>query len=280
MRQLRFAGHLGVRAPDAPLLRHLAGSTDPVRQIELLASKGMAGLFDNYLLLRDVETQARIGAVARRVGLAVGSFVHAPLRWNAPDWTTGAALETIEATRAAAERSGARTVVCVTGRQEGQDTKNQRRAFAQTLRRAADALEGSGIALCVEATHPSFAPGLLIERVEEALEVIGWADHPQIRIDLDLGHIALHGEDPVAAIRAASGQIGMVQVADVPGRVEPGAGHLDWAAIFAALHSAGYEGLLELELEPSGPGEAGERAMLARLVSLARDQNEKPMSTP
>ena len=110
------------------------------------------------------------------------------------------------------------------------------------------------------------------------------AAHPHVRLDLDLGHVALHGGDPVAAIAEAHGLIGMVQVADVPGRVEPGAGTLDWPTILAALDEV-YSGLVELELEPAGTGAAGEHAMLSRLARLglgspARGQNEKPMSTP
>lgn len=275
-----FAGHLGVRAPDAPLLRHSVGSADPIRQIEALAGAGLAGVFDNYLLLRDAATQAAIGEAARHRGLRMGSFVHAPLRWNAPDWVTGAALDTVEETRAAASRSGSRTVTCISGRIEGQAFTAQHRAMADTLRRAAERLEGAGVLLCVEATHSDFAPGLLIEQIEAALEVVERAAHPQVLLNLDLGHAALHGRDPAAVIRQSAGLIGLVQLADVPGRVEPGAGRLDWPAIFAALESAGYEGLLELECEPSEPGEAGERAMLARLAGLSPGQKEKPRSTP
>lgn len=272
MTRRAFAGHLGVRAPDLPLLRHSAGSVAVDRQIVVLAAYGFAGVSDNYLLLRDAATQALIGQAVRDHGLRMGSFVHAPLRWNAPDWIDGRALDSIDATAEAAARSGGRAVTCITGHVEGADAAAERRSMAQNLRRAAERLDGSGVTLCVEATHPAFAPGLLIEQVEEALEVVALAAHPQVRLCLDIGHVALHGRDPVAAIERAAGLIGNVQIADAPadapGRVEPGAGALDWAAIFAALDATGYDGLLELELEPAEVGEAGERAMLSRLAGL------------
>jgi hydroxypyruvate isomerase len=262
----RFAGHLGVRGPDAPLLQHMAGSADPVDQIALMADLGFAAVFDNYLLLRDEADQDRIGMELRRHGMAMGSFVHDPLRWDQPAWIDGSALASLDRTMAAGVRTGAASVTCITAGMG--DSAQDRRSMADNLRRAADALPADGPMLCVEATHPAFAPGLLIEQVEDALEVVRLADHPKVRLALDLGHVALHGRDPVELIALCVGLIGNVQIADVPGRVEPGAGSLDWSSILVGLDSAGYAGLLELELEPLEKGEAGERAMVARLAGL------------
>lgn len=122
--------------------------------------------------------------------------------------------------------------------------------------------------LCVEATHPDFAPGLLLERWWDALAVVRAADHPAVMLNLDLGHVALHGDDVIEAIEACGPWLGMVQAADGPGRVEPGAGRIDWAAVEMALDRVGYTGLVELELEPAEAGESGERAMLSRLAGL------------
>lgn len=280
MMRPRLAGHLGVRAADAPLLPAIAGSADPIAQIALFAALGFAGVADNYLVLRAPGLQARIGEAVAGHGLEMGGFVHDPLRWNAPAWIDGSALDALDATLAAAARSGSRTATCVTGRLPAMDLAAQHQAMAANLARAADRAGRAGVMLCVEATHPAFAPGLLIERLSQAIAVVRAADHPFVRIDLDLGHVALHGDDPVAAIEAVGRLIGMVQIADVPGRVEPGAGTLVWRAIFAALAEAGFTGLAELELEPAGQGEAGERAMLARLIRLGLLQNEKPTSIP
>src|SRR5258706_9988742 len=83
----RFAGHLGVRSPNMPLFRHLAGSPDPVAQIELLAELGFAGVSDNFLCLRPPDEQHRIGRMLVSCGLEMGSFVHDPAGWNQPGWT-------------------------------------------------------------------------------------------------------------------------------------------------------------------------------------------------
>ncbi len=267
----RFAGHLGVRGPDAPLLQHMAASHHPVDQIRLMADLGFAAVFDNYLLLRDEADQGRIGTELRRHGMAMGSFVHDPMRWDQPAWIDGSALASLDRTMAAAGRTGAASVTCITAGIG--DPAKDRRSMADNLRRAAEAIPADGPLLCVEATHPAYAPGLLIEQVEDALEVVRLAAHPKVRLALDLGHVALHGRDPVKLISLAAGHIGTVQLADVPGRIEPGAGKLDWPGIFAALEGAGYAGLLELELEPLEQGEAGERAMIARLAGLGLNRS-------
>ena len=265
----RLAGHLGVLGPDKPLFRHSVNS-DAASQIGFLARHGFAGVSDNYLVLREPDMQARIGQHAREHGLAMASFVHDPLNWNQPTWNTPgptarAALdEALTASLAAAERSGSRTLSVVTGRTEAVHA-DQLRTMAETLRFAADRVAANGVVLCVETCHPAFAPGLLIERFQDALTVVELADHPNVQLNFDIGHLALLGEDVLAAIAQATHNIGMVQAADVPGdsqigRLAPGSGVLDWPAIFSALENAGYTGLIELELEPGG--QAGEAALL------------------
>lgn len=268
----RLAGHLGVLGPDKPLFRHSAAN-DAESQIGFLARNGFSGISDNYLVLRTADEQALIGRLAREHGLAMGSFVHDPLNWNRPVWNTpgrsarAALEEALAASLAAARRSGSRTLSVVTGRTES-SVSQQIRTMAENLRRAANRTETAGITLCVETTHPAFAPGELIERLDDALEVVERADHPAVRLNLDIGHLALLGEDVLAAIARCAGKIGMVQAADVPGegqigRLAPGAGVLDWPAVFSALADAGYTGLVELELEPGGL--AGETDLLRRV---------------
>ncbi|AYJ87096.1 sugar phosphate isomerase/epimerase [Sphingomonas paeninsulae] len=267
---MRLAGHLGVRAPDAPLLRHMAGSGDAVSQIALLAELGFAGVSDNYLTLRSPEEQERIGDALAQHGLTMGSFVHDPLRWNEPTWSTcGTALSNaVDISLAAAKRCGSTTINCITGRNPDQLLANQYTQMAENLRWQGDRALSAGVTLCVEATHPTFAPGLLIEKWQDACALVCTVDHPAVLMNLDIGHVALHGDDVIAAIDGAAPWLGMVQAADVPGRVEPGAGNLDWTAIAAALDRAQYRGLVELELEPADDGEVGERAMLTRLTDL------------
>ena len=170
---------------------------------------------------------------------------------------------------AAAQRSGSRSIVCVTGRADRLNRREAIEAMAANLSWGGDLAAQAGVALCVEATHPQFAPGSLIERIDEALALIERIDHPHVLLDFDVGHVALHGDDVIRALEVCRGRIGVIQIADVPGRIEPGGGTLDWPTIFQAIADTGYSGLIELELEPSGRGAAGEQLLLDRLGAIS-----------
>lgn len=83
------------------------------------------------------------------------------------------------------------------------------------------------------------------EPLLERLGPHGW------RLQLDLHHLGLTEPDVPSAIHRAGRSIGHVQVADVPGRHEPGSGSLDWGAIASALRDVGYDGQIGLEYRPT-----------------------------
>lgn len=69
----------------------------------------------------------------------------------------------------------------------------------------------------------------------------------------DTYHLTNNGEDLLAAIDRYADRIAHVQVADSPGRHEPGTGGIDFAAVLQALHQHGYPGLIAAEYRPTGP---------------------------
>jgi hydroxypyruvate isomerase len=69
---------------------------------------------------------------------------------------------------------------------------------------------------------------------------------------LDLYHLAVNGDDVEKAIGAAAGRTGHVQIADAPGRNEPGTGELDIDAHLRRIAATGYDGWVGLEYKPSG----------------------------
>jgi hydroxypyruvate isomerase len=76
------------------------------------------------------------------------------------------------------------------------------------------------------------------------------------RMLCDAYHLAVNGEDPVEVVRQHAARIGHVQVADAPGRHQPGTGHLDLAGFLGALDEQGYAGWVGLEYVPVGPSAA------------------------
>lgn len=273
---LPWTAHLGLRGPHAPLFRHSARSADPLDQIDFIADLGFAGVQDNYVALREPAEQVRIASHAAKRGFAMASFVHDPLGWNLPRWSAAdedgrtALMAEVASTSATAQRIGGRTVICVAGLDPALPRADQLAAMADNLRFAGDLAAAAGVTLCVETTSPRFLPGMLVERLADAVRIVRAADHSAVRLMFDIGHLAMNGDDPLSAFAAAQPLVGAVQVADVPAsaapaRIDIGAGAIDWPSLLRAIRASGYAGLFEVEHEAQGEGPDGEAAMIARM---------------
>jgi len=265
----RLAAHLGVRAPDAPQFAASARSADPVDQIDYVADLGFAGVTDNHLLRRPLRDQSRIGQALARRGLEMGTFTlagpDAPFPWGAPDAPVAAALREAFA---GAERVGGGLINLVIV-DNGSPRAEQFAAARDNLRAAAELAAAHGRTLVLEAASAQRLPGALLERASEAGELVAAIGHPALRLLLDTCHMALAGEDGPALARRHAGQLASVQIADMPGRVEPGAGALDFRPLLRALDEIGYAGLIEAEFFASRPGRDGEQAVVDALRSFA-----------
>jgi hydroxypyruvate isomerase len=269
--KMRYATHLGLLAPDAPMFRHSARSAAVEDQIEYLAEIGFAGVQDNFLKLRSVEEQGSIGRAAARHGLEVGSFNNNPLCWDKPLWSgaddaSRAQLdrdlaESIEAAR----RTGARSAVCVTGRDPARSQADQITAMAENLARLADSAARADLVLHVEAVTSSRFPQLLVNALADAVAIVRSVDHPAVRLQFDVAHVAEQDGTAFERLQECWPLVGLVQAADVPGRIDLGAGTLDWPAILRWVRAQGYAGLVEIEHLPLEDSAAGEQRLLERL---------------
>ena len=123
----------------------------------------------------------------------------------------------------------------------------------------------SGIEVGIE-----FEPELLVESVDDVLSLIDDVGHPSLGINLDLGHVAVLGNDPTDAIRRSAGHITGVHLEDIPDGVGgthyhtiPGDGDLDFRSIFDTFDDIGYDGFVTLELYtyPEMPNEAARESI-------------------
>jgi hydroxypyruvate isomerase len=270
----RYAPHLGLIAPDAPLFLESAGSADPVAQIEYLASLGFSGVEDNYLKLRPPETQARMGAALSRHGMAMGCFVNNPMHWNTSLWGEAgddarARLDRdLEDSIAAASRTGGQIVTVVSGLNPAAPAAYQRATMAENLKRLGDVAEKAGLVLAVETVDARRWPGMLLRHIADAYAVVKAANNAAARLVFDIGHIHPMDGDVTTNLHACWDKIAVIQAADIPGRLELGSGELNWVNLFRIIRDKGYTGLIELEHLLSQPGLAGEQAMLESLRAI------------
>jgi hydroxypyruvate isomerase len=99
-------------------------------------------------------------------------------------------------------------------------------------------------------------PGVPFARAEEALALVSAVDHPRLRLNLDLYHAQIGEGNLIELCRKCLPWIGEVQVADVPGRFEPGTGEVNWPGVARALKAMGYAGPVAMEAYASGDPEA------------------------
>jgi sugar phosphate isomerase/epimerase len=92
---------------------------------------------------------------------------------------------------------------------------------------------------------------------------------PSVRVAADTYHMNIDEADPAAALLKAGEWLGHVQLSD-SNRMEPGAGHIDWAVHLAALEAAGYGGWLAFECRLTGPAEAVLPAAVSRIRQAGR----------
>jgi len=126
-------------------------------------------------------------------------------------------------------------------------------AAGHTLSRIAALGERSGVTFCLENLNTAVDhPGVPFATAADTLTLIEAVDHPNLRLMLDLYHSQVDEGNLIDQVRRCALYIGEVQVADVPGRCEPGTGEINYPAVAAALYEAGYRGVVGLEGWASG----------------------------
>lgn len=125
-----------------------------------------------------------------------------------------------------------------------------------TLRRIADLGEEEGAIFVLENLNEAVDhPKTPFAKAAETLALVSAVNRPSLRLNLDLYHAQIGEGNLVELCRRALPYIGEIQVADVPGRQEPGTGEINYPAIARALNEMGYSGTVGLEAWPSGDDE-------------------------
>lgn len=116
-----------------------------------------------------------------------------------------------------------------------------------TLHRICDLAEEENVVFTLENLNLREHPGCPFNRTEDVLSLVSTVNRPQLRINLDLYHTQIGEGDVIRWAEACLPWIGEVQVADNPGRFEPGTGEMNWPMIASALKEMGYSGPVGLE---------------------------------
>jgi hydroxypyruvate isomerase len=243
----RFAANLTMLWPELDVYdRFRAAAEAGFRRVEILFVHSLDA--------------TRVEKTLRELGLELVLFDPAP-----GDWARGERgllsvpgreqefLATVREAVTAARRFGTRLLNALAGippagisRAEGERT-----AIAN-LRAAVPLAEEAGVTLLVEAINSIDMPGYFADTVERAAALVEGAGSPSVRLQLDQYHVGMAGADARAASRRYAPLVAHVQIADVPGRNQPGTGTQPIREFLRDLDESGYRGSVGLEYRPRG----------------------------
>jgi hydroxypyruvate isomerase len=157
-----------------------------------------------------------------------------------------------------AQALGVGQLNCLAGRAPaGVDDATLRRTFVANLRHAAQALGRAGLRLLVEPINTFDIPGFYLNRTAQAAAILDEVGADNAFIQYDLYHAQRMEGELAATFDRHQARIAHIQVADNPGRHEPGTGEVNFDFLFAHLDARGYAGWIGCEYRPATTTAAG-----------------------
>ena len=141
---------------------------------------------------------------------------------------------------------------CLAGIRPGHVTQEQARStLVSNLRFAATEFQKSGLRLLLEPINTFDMPGFFLNRSDQAAAILDEVDAPNIFIQYDIYHAQRMEGELANTIARLLPRIGHMQMADTPGRHEPGTGEINFEYLFDFIDDIGYEGWIGCEYRPA-----------------------------
>jgi hydroxypyruvate isomerase len=144
-------------------------------------------------------------------------------------------------------------IILLSGKRiEGAAPGVQHVASIETLKRAADVLSAAGLTGVIEPIDRLENPSIYLDRVTEAFEIVRSVGNPTMKVLYDLYHEQRGSGNLIEKLEKNIDQVGLIHVADVPGRHEPGTGEVNYISIYRKLAELQYKGVIAMEFYPTG----------------------------
>jgi hydroxypyruvate isomerase len=228
------------------------------------AAAARAGFGRVEILFVHELDRARVEGLLREHALELVLFDPAPGNWEAGErgllsvpGREDEFLQTIRDAVQTATKFGTRRLNAIAGiPPEGVSREQALRTAVSNLRLAAPIAAQSGVMVLVENINTTDMPGYFADTPARAAEIVTAVDRPNVRLQLDQYHAGMVGGDARQALREHFALVEHVQIADVPGRHEPGTGQQPIPAFLEDLDALGYSGTVGLEYRPTGSTDA------------------------
>lgn len=197
----------------------------------------------------DIEA---IAAKCKKLDIRVTQFT----AWGAPLTSGENTDEFVEGIREAltvAKTLDAKMMTVVGHRwTEGLSEQTQIANYTAALKRVAPLCEAAEVMIIIEPFNPVDHGKNLLNGSQLAVEICREIDSPMIKINWDFYHMQLSEGALITYLERGIDQVGYLQLADTPGRHQPGTGELNYKAILKAAYDLGYRGYVGVECRPKG----------------------------
>ena len=153
---------------------------------------------------------------------------------------------------------GCKQVNCLAGiTPQGVAPAKLRETFVANLRFAAATLKQAGIRLLMEPINTFDIPGFYLNRTQQTLELIAEVGSDNLFVQYDIYHMQRMEGELANTMKNNLARIAHLQLADNPGRNEPGTGEINYPFLFGFIDSIGYDGWIGCEYKPAAETRAG-----------------------
>jgi len=164
-----------------------------------------------------------------------------------------------------AKTLGTRQLIGLTGNaREDISYDEQMNLVITCLKRLAPIAEENDVEIIMEALNPLIDhKGFFLTRTDQTMQILDAVESPNVKMLFDIYHQQITEGNVIRNMRENIERIGLLHVADNPGRKEPGTGELNYTNIYKAIYDTGYKGYIELEHGKTGSVEDALNANLA-----------------
>lgn len=241
----RFSANLSMLYPELPFMERFgAAAADGFEAVEYV------GAYD--------QDPAALKSLLGQHGLTQALFNLPAGNWVAGERGIGCHPDRVDDFRQSidtaieyAEATDCVQVNCLVGiAPAGADRSTLESVLVDNLRYAAPRLADRGIKLLLEPINTRDIPGFLVNSTDDYERIAAAVGHPNLYLQYDFYHMQVVQGDLIPTFKRLQSRIAHVQIADNPGRNEPGTGEINYPNIFKALDEADYIGWVGAEYKP------------------------------
>jgi hydroxypyruvate isomerase len=287
--QLGFATALGGALLRAGNLAAMPSTTDPRfsceigtlhmasfdRCIEVVAEAGyqgveLTGFFQNWT----PEEQLRLMAKMRSLGVMIDMLSGLQASFSVPNQTVEFVARVTEHCHLAKRLECPQINIKSGKKLEGVDPNVQISTAVDNLKRASDVAEKDGINIVIEPIDLIENPTIFLSSVSDGFEIVRAINRPNVKVLYDFYHEQRGGGNLIEKLEKNFEWVGLVHIADVPGRHEPGTGEINYTNIYRTLGRLHYNRFIAMEYSPTiDPVASLRKSRMEAQQAIAQSQN-------